>query len=249
MVAVYAEFLADMNVTTFIYSLHDPETGHLRYIGKSNSPKRRLAEHFKEARRGRVKGYKNNWLRQLASRGRRPLMLIVDKVMEPSWAEAEKHYIKRARELGFDLVNGTDGGDGAKLTEEAENRRKQAVAFFWASPESEEVRERLRLALLGNKRGLGKRQSPESNKKRSLALLGNKNSLGKSHSLATRKKIISSTRGEKNHFFGKKHSAESREKISFAKRGKKSSAEAREKISLALKRTWAKRKESITCLA
>lgn len=36
--------------TTFIYSLKDPRTNEIKYVGKSNNPKNRLNRHIRESK-------------------------------------------------------------------------------------------------------------------------------------------------------------------------------------------------------
>ena len=57
---------------------------------------------------------------------------------------------------------------------------------------------------------------------------------GRTHSDETRKKMSDSMLGEKHHYYGKKHSLETLEKMSKTKKGKKRSTETRKKISAAL---------------
>ena len=54
-------------------------------------------------------------------------------------------------------------------------------------------------------------------------------------SAETRAKISAAIKGEKNGFYGKKHSTETRAKISLARKGRKPSAETRAKVSAKLK--------------
>ena len=55
----------------YIYTLTDPNTNMIRYIGKSNNPDKRLRIHLIEARRG-LKSYRSNWLRKLITMGQKP---------------------------------------------------------------------------------------------------------------------------------------------------------------------------------
>jgi hypothetical protein len=71
----------------------------------------------------------------------------------------EMRLISQYKKLGSDLVNGTDGGDGLH------------------NP-SQETRNKLRIANLGNKNCLGHRHTEESKKKMSEASMGNKGPLG-----------------------------------------------------------------------
>ena len=96
---------------------------------------------------------------------------------------------------------------------------------------SKETREKISLALLGNKRNLGKfhylgkkmkmrlkklgkKLSEEHKKKISLSLMGNKYSLGRKYSREEIQKIRQKNTGNGNPMFGKHHSEETKLKIS-----------------------------------
>lgn len=98
--------------TTFIYGLNDPETGECRYIGKADNPKIRLSKHLSEGRNTEKPCYRTNWLNSLTLRGLSPILEILDEVPKADWKLWERVWIKASRELGMNLTNGTDGGDG-----------------------------------------------------------------------------------------------------------------------------------------
>lgn len=103
--------------TTFLYTLSDPETGKVRYIGKSDNPFKRFARHLHKE--GGC--HKSNWVLELRSRGLKPTMELLDEVPYSQWEFWEREYIRVFRAIGFSLVNITDGGDGNggyKYTEE-----------------------------------------------------------------------------------------------------------------------------------
>ena len=85
----------------------------------------------------------------------------------------------------------------------------------------------------------------------SLHSKGNKRNLGKKRSAETRRKKSDSMKGDKNQFFGKHHSLESRQKMSVAKKGNKNhlgkhhSEETRRKLSEAIKLYWERRRTQI----
>lgn len=95
--------------TTFIYVLKDPETGEVRYVGKSNDPPRRLRRHCFRAPRESFRSAR--WVSSVLSRGFWPTLEIIDEVAESEWPQWEAAYIQFFRESGCELVNGTDGGD------------------------------------------------------------------------------------------------------------------------------------------
>lgn len=112
---------------TYIYTLSD-ENNKIRYVGKSNNPSLRLKEHLKESKK--KKSYKDKWLQSLIGP---PKLLILDEVLEKDWVFWEIYWIEQLRQWGFDLVNGTDGGEGSngfkgkKHSEETKLKCTEAV--------------------------------------------------------------------------------------------------------------------------
>jgi len=93
----------------YIYSLSDPRTNAIRYIGKTINPKHRKHSHNNKAR---DKGtYKRNWINQLQSLGLRPVFEILD-VVEDDWQFWESYWIFQCKSWGFRLTNSTIGGEG-----------------------------------------------------------------------------------------------------------------------------------------
>ena len=120
--------------TEFIYALRDPETGLIRYIGKSVRPSERLRNHMNDS----SKCHRTNWLQSLKCKGLCPELLILEEIEifrddHPSnmpmwdWQYSERYWIATARRLGWPLVNGTNGGDGVEgLSEESRSKIRKA---------------------------------------------------------------------------------------------------------------------------
>ena len=108
-----------------IYALCDPQSGEIRYVGNTASPRTRLKSHLAEARTGHP-CHRCWWLRSLAS----PPMFRPLAILPPnSGQEMEIRTIARFRALGYRLTNGTDGGiggTGRKHTREARARMSAA---------------------------------------------------------------------------------------------------------------------------
>jgi len=100
----------DPGKTVFIYALKEPDTGEIRYIGKSDNPERRLKSHLSSAKK--AQSHRAYWIRSLQSLGKVPLLEILDEVLYEHWQAWEAAYIEFFRESGCKLVNGTPGGDG-----------------------------------------------------------------------------------------------------------------------------------------
>lgn len=106
-----------MTKETYIYKISD-ELGNVRYIGKSNNPRRRLYQHIND----KSNLHKFNWLNSIIKRGSKPIIEIIEKVSVDIWQEREIYWIAKFKEDGFDLINltlGGEGGNGMKHTEES----------------------------------------------------------------------------------------------------------------------------------
>lgn len=95
---------------TFIYTLSDPITKEVRYVGKSDNPKKRLYEHICSCKR--IKNHKNNWINSLLKKDQKPILEIIDEVPLEYWQIYESQWISKLKELGFNLTNDTRGGNG-----------------------------------------------------------------------------------------------------------------------------------------
>jgi len=96
------------NETTFIYTLEFP-VGNIRYVGKSNNPNKRLKNHIKEAKM-RNKNHKDKWINSLSEA---PIVKVIEEVSVMNWEIKEKYWIKYYKDNGYNLVNGTDEGEGS----------------------------------------------------------------------------------------------------------------------------------------
>lgn len=157
-----------MNDTGVIYSLNCPITGTPKYIGQTiRLPRERLASHLMVYKNNK----RNSWIKGLLLKGTKPVMEIIDEVPISEISFWEMHYISLYKSWGFDLKNGTHGGE-------------------YGGRPTVDTRLKLRLAKLGTK------QTPETIAKRSASLKGNKNGVGykkteaqKLNSIANRKKF------------------------------------------------------------
>lgn len=211
----------------YIYTLSDPQTGLVRYVGKTTQPKRRLLRHIFNAKQGQ-KIHVSCWIRGLILKDMSPIMEIIDE-SEDDWEELERFYISYLRFCGTDLTNLTDGGEGTvghKHTEESKRKISETQ--------------------------MGRKQSPESIEKTRAALKGIPKSeahkeklrqahLGMGHTQETKDKISRlqtgkprpSSFGEKMRIImkGKTLSQEARDKISRSRIGKSLSDKTRSKMS------------------
>lgn len=102
---------------TYIYSLIDPETQEVRYVGKSNTPGKRLVAHVCTTHDD-CNPHKQNWIKQLKSRGLRPILSIIEETTLDLWPEREIYWIEFYRSMGSNLTNLAGGGLGGGLASE-----------------------------------------------------------------------------------------------------------------------------------
>lgn len=202
--------------TTFIYILSCPLSDHVRYIGKSDNPQKRLLQHIRRCEKEISR--KNSWLRGLKKKSLFPDLIIIDEVPTMEWEFWEQYYISLFKSWGFDLLNMTNGGDSPPI-----NRWNAGKKM------SQEYRDKCSKAQKGNKNGLGRKLSEESKQKMSDAHKGNQYSLGRVLSDETKRKIGDSKKGNKN-MLGKCRSEETKKKISMGHKGKVISEETRAKM-------------------
>lgn len=117
--------------TTNIYTLTDPRTKEVRYVGKANNLTQRYKAHLNRARKHQT--HKKNWLEQLKREGLRPIIEVVDIVPVGDWRYWERYWIAQMRQWGFNLVNHTDGGDGCTFGNQTSFKKgqggKKVVAY------------------------------------------------------------------------------------------------------------------------
>lgn len=198
--------------TTFIYALCDPDTGMVRYVGKSDIPKTRYFHHLRDEH----KTHKVNWIKQLKSQGKAPVLKIIEEIDKNLWEQSEKKWVDYYRSIvGDKLTNITDGGIGPNMTEEtrkkisrslkgripSEATLKGSVAYRKGKPLSLEIREKISRAFTPDMRKKmsdlrkGKTFGPEFGKKISEANKGRKSPLrGQKRSIETRLKISEATK-------------------------------------------------------
>lgn len=134
---------------TYIYQLECPIKHTIRYIEKSNEPLKRLDGHYSE--KGNTK--KCNWIKSLKKKGLKPIVEIVDQVLESEWEFWEQHYISLYKSWGFKLTNLTNGGEGVNKGTIPWNKNLKFPGTAWnlgKSP-SKETKEKISKTLKGNK--------------------------------------------------------------------------------------------------
>lgn len=170
----------------FIYTLESPESGQIRYVGCTTNPKIRIRTHIHQARMGYENSLKAEWIRELLSSGKSPLLKVVESGSGP-WEHIEERWISSLRQSGCNLTNMSTGGKGSaglKASPEACEKRSAAMKGRFFSEEhrrkiSEAKRgatsEAIRLAAERARAALNaKPRSAESNEKRRITQTGRK---------------------------------------------------------------------------
>lgn len=89
----------------FVYTLIDPRTGVVAYIGITDNPNRRFQAHLDDTK---TNGEKRAWIEQLQSEHLEPRMEIIEIVETREEAlEREKYWIQCYSQRGVTLVNAT----------------------------------------------------------------------------------------------------------------------------------------------
>lgn len=100
----------------YIYSLKDPrDDDTIKYIGKTNNTKSRLAQHKCQWKRSKVNSKLNSWIKSLAGEGLIPLMEIIDECEDSMWQSYEIGYILLLKACGANLKNATNGGNSHSI--------------------------------------------------------------------------------------------------------------------------------------
>lgn len=97
----------------YIYTLTDPRTGSVRYVGKTNNTKNRLKLHLQNKKQNH--SYINNWIKQLKRNKLKPIMEVVDTVPKNDWEFWETYWISQFKTWGFNLCNHTEGGGSTNI--------------------------------------------------------------------------------------------------------------------------------------
>lgn len=106
-----------------IYTLSDPDSGMIRYVGKTiMSLNRRLSNHL-SLQSLKDKNHKNYWIKKLIKEDKKPIIELLERVELVNWEESEIYWISQIKSWGFNLTNSTNGGNGLILS--PEGREKQ----------------------------------------------------------------------------------------------------------------------------
>ncbi len=212
-----------MAMVTKIYALCEP-TGEIRYIGKTIRPLSvRFSAHLARARNGE-KSYLFSWVRSVLSTDYLPLIQLIGEVAG-NGSNEERAWIAYGRTEGWQLVNLTDGGEGALGYRHSQEARLKMGKIHkgqigWNKGKHLSEATRLKLSQINK----GKRHTEETRRK--MSEVGK----GRICSEETRKKMREAQKGIRK---GVRLSLEHRKKIGESNIGKhfrRASEETRRKL-------------------
>lgn len=92
-----------------LYSLSDPNTNEVMYIGKAVNSLKRFSAHINYSKSRNTPLYA--WINELLSLNQKPLLHILDVVDENEWEQKEIELINEYRNKSVNLLNVAKGGN------------------------------------------------------------------------------------------------------------------------------------------
>lgn len=184
----------------YLYTLTDPISNIVRYVGYSRNPKRRFWEHLRDAKSG-LKTHKSCWIKSLLDIQQLPIMKII-KVREhhEDILIEEINLIKDLKEKNIQLTNLTNGGDGRNGFKLPDNHP------FFICNIGRKMSDDSRKKLSDSRKGIA--FSDEHKEKLSLKKIGLKRNIESiNKQILTRSIKIEVIIGDEHHIFDKKKDA------------------------------------------
>lgn len=223
-----------------IYTLTDPRTNLIHYVGQTKHPRDRRLVHLRPDGQSR----RAQWLRAVLADGVQPVMVILEVVSTQALAdERERYWIAHGRSSGWPLVNTLDGGEfswkmpreiveriaakkrGTRRTDEAKALTSASLKAYYAAhprtPMSEVVKAKISATKTGKP---GHKWTAEQTTAASARLKGQP---GRRKSAEEKAKISATLRAQGSARMTEAH----RQHISAAKMGHSVSEETRRKIA------------------
>lgn len=92
--------------THSIYALCEPDTGAVRYVGRTAYPvNSRLSRHIQEALHSSRNRPVHSWIATLAKQGQRPAIMILEECNPDASRELEAHWIALCIDRGDNILN------------------------------------------------------------------------------------------------------------------------------------------------
>lgn len=115
----------------FIYTLIDPTTNEIRYVGKANNPEKRLEAHIYGSQVD-SNPHKYHWIKKLRRAGLKPILHVIEICADSEWKQREKYWIAKYRKSNHKLLNISKGGDAGDMSPEGRDRRHAAYIINFA---------------------------------------------------------------------------------------------------------------------
>ena len=231
----------------YIYTLEDFDQ-NIRYVGQTKNLNSRLYAHC-SLNKLKKNNHKNNWIKSLLSKNQKPILKVIEIVTDEDANFYEIYWIEQLLAWGFNLTNGTKGGNfdnanrkGCKLSNEHKAKISKATK---GKKKSDEFKRKITGK---NNHFFGKTHTEQNKKKMSITAKNNMNEERKKIISASTKKAMADPilkthvkeqlskafSGEKNPMYGKigKNNPNY---------GRKNSKSSKEKMRLAALKRWSKK--------
>lgn len=107
----------------YIYTLSDPDTNEVRYVGKTINTKRRYKQHLYDKRQT---SHKHSWITSLKKIGLKPIMIIIEECSSDNWEEREIYWISKYNNLTNNKLGGNGGDYKRTISQESIEKIRQA---------------------------------------------------------------------------------------------------------------------------
>ena len=94
----------------YIYTLSDPTSNEIKYIGKTKNIKNRLNSHMTPSNLKNTWTAKSKWLKHLKNNNLKPIIETLDTGNKNNIDDLEIYWISQFKTWGFNLKNETEGG-------------------------------------------------------------------------------------------------------------------------------------------
>lgn len=159
--------------TIDIYTISDPITEQVRYVGQTKRGIRRKQEHFAHIRSLKTRRYAiSHWIAKCKRNKITPVFTIIDTVPFEQGSDAERKYIRLFKAMGARLLNLTPGGDYPEINEKhiSNTIRGKTLVEFYGVAKAKAILQSRRPHFLGeNNPNFGGQLSKESIAKNRMA--------------------------------------------------------------------------------
>ena len=152
--------------STIIYTLSDPLTNQVRYVGKTKCTIQKRFNHHIDKSRNKPTTHRDNWIKSLLSKGLLPIIEIV----EDDIIDYESFWINQFICWGFNLTNMTSGGEGRSSYKMPDSTKLKISLANKGNKHTEESKNKMSKSKTGVKWGFDLKRKENHRK----ALIGRK---------------------------------------------------------------------------